>query len=450
MTVTWTTEQILSLAPDPASAKAGRGLANPRNWVSLGANERVLWGECNGSGIHPYQTQVDLAGPAFKCSCPSRKFPCKHGLALFLLYASQPQSFADSAPPDWVTNWLARREEKARPKERQPAVEEDASKQARREAAQARRATQRHERILAGLDELELWLCDLVRQGLAAAQSHPTRFWSDAATRLVDAQAPGLAHLVRELAGIPASGNGWPERLLERLGMIALLIESYRRLETFPASLQATIRTLVGWSQEQAELQAEAGLTDRWIVVGQQVEEDERLIVERTWLLGEESGRHALILDFSPQHQALRSTYVPGTSFTGELVFYPAAYPLRAIVRQRGVVSPAAAPGSAGYKTIEELLWAQAQALAQTPWIEQFPTLLGAVIPLRQGERWAVCDSAGDLLPLHISAAQGWTLLALSGGHPLILFGEWDGSRLTPLSAWADGGFVTLSSAQRG
>jgi uncharacterized Zn finger protein len=25
---------------------------------------------------------VDLSGPAFRCTCPSRKFPCKHGLAL--------------------------------------------------------------------------------------------------------------------------------------------------------------------------------------------------------------------------------------------------------------------------------------------------------------------------------------------------------------------------------
>ncbi len=44
-------------------------------------------GLCQGSGRQPYQARVDLAEPAFKCSCPSRKFPCKHGLALLLLFA---------------------------------------------------------------------------------------------------------------------------------------------------------------------------------------------------------------------------------------------------------------------------------------------------------------------------------------------------------------------------
>nr|WP_279163542.1 SWIM zinc finger family protein [Rhodococcus erythropolis] len=27
---------------------------------------------------------VDLRGPAYKCSCPSRKFPCKHALGLLV------------------------------------------------------------------------------------------------------------------------------------------------------------------------------------------------------------------------------------------------------------------------------------------------------------------------------------------------------------------------------
>ena len=88
MTVTWTTETVLTLAPDPASAKAGQGLASARKWASLGSGEGLIWGECQGSGASPYQTKCDLSGPAFSCSCPSRKFPCKHGLGLMLIWAS--------------------------------------------------------------------------------------------------------------------------------------------------------------------------------------------------------------------------------------------------------------------------------------------------------------------------------------------------------------------------
>jgi hypothetical protein len=82
-----TTEAVLALAPDDASAKAARGLISPAKWPLRGADDTAVWGECQGSGSRPYQTQVYLAGPAFRCTCPNRKFPCKHGLALLLMKA---------------------------------------------------------------------------------------------------------------------------------------------------------------------------------------------------------------------------------------------------------------------------------------------------------------------------------------------------------------------------
>ncbi|MBW4639863.1 MAG: SWIM zinc finger family protein [Gloeocapsa sp. UFS-A4-WI-NPMV-4B04] len=89
----FTNAQILALAPDASSAKNGKTLATLRKWVSLGQNEQVIWGECQGSGKTPYQTQIDLTEIAFKCSCPSRKFPCKHGLGLLLLRSNEPAAF---------------------------------------------------------------------------------------------------------------------------------------------------------------------------------------------------------------------------------------------------------------------------------------------------------------------------------------------------------------------
>ena len=49
----WTTEQILALAPDSASAKAGKELAAAREWETLGANEQTAWGSLQGSGKNP-------------------------------------------------------------------------------------------------------------------------------------------------------------------------------------------------------------------------------------------------------------------------------------------------------------------------------------------------------------------------------------------------------------
>src|SRR5262245_64730714 len=121
----WTTEQILALAPDAASAKAGQGLAAARKWLKLGADEQTACGLCQGSGKDPYQAQIDLTEPAFRCSCPSRKFPCKHGLGLFLLLASSAAAFKDKQRPDWVVEWMASRAKRA---------EQRAERQARHEA----------------------------------------------------------------------------------------------------------------------------------------------------------------------------------------------------------------------------------------------------------------------------------------------------------------------------
>jgi hypothetical protein len=112
-----TIEAVLALAPDDASAKAARGLLAPAKWPLLGHNDVAVWGECQGSGAKPYQTQVDLNGPAFRCSCPSRKFPCKHGLALLMMRAQSLASFTTAPSPAWVAEWLTTRGAKAQQKE---------------------------------------------------------------------------------------------------------------------------------------------------------------------------------------------------------------------------------------------------------------------------------------------------------------------------------------------
>src|SRR3954468_8235398 len=97
----WTPEQVLALAPDASSAKSGKDLSTPRKWLTLGVNDTCAWGSIQGSGKNPYQTSIDFTGPAFKCTCPSRKFPCKHGLGLFLILAQQPGAVTEKEPPQW-------------------------------------------------------------------------------------------------------------------------------------------------------------------------------------------------------------------------------------------------------------------------------------------------------------------------------------------------------------
>src|ERR1700677_698850 len=216
-----TTGQVIALAPDPGSVKAGQGLANPSKWVSLGRGGRSVWGECQGSGKSPYRTQADLSGPAFHCSCPSRKFPCKHGLGLMLLLAANPAHVAEKNPPAWASEWIAKREASAEKKAAQSAAADsppDPETAARREQDREKRAAGREERVRGGFKELQTWLDDLMRQGLAHGKQQPSKYFDAMAARMIDAQAPGVARRVREWPGLFASGGDWTGRVLEEAG----------------------------------------------------------------------------------------------------------------------------------------------------------------------------------------------------------------------------------------
>ncbi|MEM1394053.1 MAG: SWIM zinc finger family protein [Cyanobacteria bacterium P01_H01_bin.150] len=444
MSATWTQEQILALAPDASSAKNGIALATSRKWSSLGCNGKAAWGNFQGSGKNPYQTRIDLTEPAFKCTCPSRKFPCKHAIALFLLLVNEPQLFTQDSPPDWVKDWLEARSQRKEKKEEKLKVEEKIKKEADPQA-QAKRAAKRLDKVTAGIQDLEVWLRDLVSNGLATAQERPYSFWDDAAARLVDAQASGVARLVREMGSISHSGTGWQERLLSQLGRVYLLTEAFKRLESLPIPVQTDIRTQIGFSQNQQELSTKQGVKDSWLILGQSLSEEDRLKTQRNWLLGKQTQQKALILNFAHGSQPLDVSLVPGSCINAELVFFESAYPLRAIVKNREDESTQI-DKIPGYSNISNMMQEYSQALAKNPWIEQFPAAVNRVIPVKQNDSWFIRDEDKRLLPMKSRFKNNWQLLALSGGYPIDVFGEWDGEYFLPVSVWVDNRYMNFGN----
>jgi hypothetical protein len=436
---TWAPEQVLALAPDAASARAARGLATPRRWRATGSDDRAVWGLCEGSGTTPYQVAVALGGPAFRCSCPSRKAPCKHVLGLLLLWALRPEAVPAASTPGWAEEWLAGRMSRAQ----HPATSPTAAAEPRPvdPAARAKRAADRAERIGVGLDELDRWLRDLVRQGLGPAQAQPYRFWDTMAARMVDAQAPAVGNQVRRMAGV-VHGEDWPGRLLEQAGRLHLVTTAWPRRESLPPESQADLRTVVGWAVPADEVLSGSWVRGRWHVVARTVAEEERLRVQRTWLL-DEDGRPALVLEFAPAGAPLPADLVFATAVDAELAFYPGSFPLRAVVARRHGLA-GAMTGVPGHRLVDDALAAHARALAANPWLERFPVSLTGVVPCRRGEGWVVRDAAGEALPLGPVEERAWKLVALSGGRPVGLVAEWWDARLWPLSVWAGDRLVSL------
>jgi hypothetical protein len=432
-------DQIKALAPDPASLKAGQGLAEARHWAGLGGSDAALWGECKGSGKEPYKVRVDLSDNGSVCTCPSRKFPCKHVLGLMLLAAASPAKLIETTPPGWVAEWLEKRSAKqqAPTKKAEPKADPEVQQAATLKDT-AKRAAKREKLAESGLDALDLWLKDLARQGLAFAQSAPASFWEQQAARLVDAQLPGAARLIREMGGLPGSRPDWAEVLLLRLGRMHLLVKAYRKLETLPEVSQQDVRSMLGWIVNQDELLATStGIQDDWLVVASQTDEDENtgLRTRVNWLWGKSGNKAAQIINFAFRGQPFDASLVPGADLRGELVYFPGAAPLRAVFKDKQLVEPAFVPN--GFASVAFFLDAYASALGRNPWLEVFPAVLEYVTPEKVGISWLLRDSHNEALPLSVRFSSQWELFALSGGHPVTVFGQWDGFSFLPLAVWA-------------
>jgi hypothetical protein len=457
MSTRWSADAVLALAADESSHGAARGLARPASWSSSGATPNLVWGLCAGSGKNPYQVIVELSEPAYKCSCPSRKFPCKHVLGLLLTWANG--EIPDQAEPsDYAMAWAGERRARAakaaaRASSRvapdadasdavSPA---DAATARKRDGAATARRAQRAGRVASGLWELEEWLRDQVRVGLpAAVQSAGAdatgRHADVMAARMADAQAPGVAGALRELSLVPLSGDGWPDRLLAGYAQLHLLARAHERLDALPPGLAATIRSRVGYTTSRKDVLAQPAVPDRWLVTGVRDIPDATVPTRRIWLRGRQSERPALLLAFavngvwSDPDTALLPL---GTEIDADLHFYPADPPLRAVAGERRA-APAragAAPSPGG--DIGGLLAEWANGIAADPWLTTWPALLTGipVAPPDAAGQWHLAEPDGTALPLRYAESL-WTLLAVSGGHPVTVAGEWAPDGLTALTVW--------------
>ena len=163
----------------------------------------------------------------------------------------------------------------------------------------------------------------------------------------------------------------------------------------------------------------------------------------RIWLRDQDTARHAMLLAFAgggywqdPETAGLRA----GTELHADLHYYPGQPPLRALAGERHAATARGKcpepDGGAG-----ELLAAWAAGLEQDPWLTTWPALLaGTPVP---GKRWHLVDEAGVALPL-AERESLWTLLAVSGGNPVTVAGEWNGRELLPLTVWHEDQAVAL------
>ena len=428
------------MAPSPRSVAAAEPLAVATRWSALGADERALWGRCQGSGAEPYDTVVDHAEVAWRCTCPSRRLPCKHALALLLLWVRG--GVGAGSRPESVQSWIDARDRRAsgergatdRPAP-EPGVAPDADPGGAAPADPIDRGDldrardERVARMMEGLAQLDRWLEDRMRTGLADPALARYATWDELAARLVDARAGALANRVRRLAGLVGAGPDWHSEVLAELGFLHLIAQAGRRLPTLPGPLADAVATASGWQVRQADVLAGVPETDDWFVAGRSDVREDRIEVRRTWLRGAESGRWAMLLSFAAYQQTLDDSFVVGTIVHADLHRYPGGS-LRALAGRRYADPlPFRTPDALG---VAEACDAIGSAVAREPWLERYPATV-RVMPSVLDGRWVVTDEHGSLPLLGDDRAIA-TLVAASAGSPVDVTVEWTPRGVQPLT----------------
>lgn len=452
---------------------AAQPVATPTRWNGLGADGQAVWGSFQGSGAEPYDAMADHGHLGFSCTCPSRQTPCKHALALLLLWVRG--QIADTLTPSRVEAWMQRRTAsrdradgaghagKSTAAGEHPSeldtvagIESNAGNSltdgetigdelppTEPSVPDPDRTSARNDRVArmrAGFIELDRWLDDRIRLGLADPSLAQYSTWDSLAARLVDAQAGSLANRVRRLAGLVGTSPHWHDDVLAELGMLHLLAQAGHRIGDLPDGLADAVATSVGWQIRQADVLAGVPDTDDWLVAGRSDVREDRIEVRRHWLRGTTSRKWALSLSFAAYQQSLDTSLPVGSSVRADLHRYPGPA-LRSLVGTR-FADPVAD------RSVSSMFAASACSIADgctevgvmvaaEPWLDRVPVTVRASLA-RTGATWALTDPTGSLPILDLGTrafdAGVAMLLAVSAGHPLDLTIEWTPHGVIPLS----------------
>jgi hypothetical protein len=451
---------IEAMAPDQGALSAASKLLQPAKWPSRARAGNLIWGECQGSGANPYRVVADTEDPGSKCTCPSRKFPCKHALALMWMFVEDGAAFPDGNVPEWVTDWMGRRrktgtstgtnESKSSDgrslkaaREAAPEAAPDSEAETRRKAASEKRAQDTNRSVRAATEDLDLWVADQLRTGLMGFLGDLAGRCRRIAARLVDAKAAALASRVDEMPSrlLSLSAEERVDAAINELGKLVVLTRAWRAAPGDP-----DLRREVVTSETRDDVLNNPDaprVVSAWEVLGERIAtRRDGLISQATWLmnLAPRQQRFAVLLDFFPASAGRRnSAFVAGQRFAAELAFYPARVPLRAVIASRGD------PETVGddWPAAESDPFAdQAEQALITPWRTEIPLLLpqGRVCADAAGRGWWR-STDGAWAPLREAPPP----LAL-GAVIERAAGIWDGARLSLIAARTNWGRLSFDA----
>ena len=453
------------LRAGPRRSRGGSdGWRTRASWSAAGHDDDAVWGRYLTSSAEPYEVAVDLRGPAFRCTCPSRKLPCKHQLGLLLLHAHDqvPPAGAGcrSSPRGCACATVAGgRRRRGRAVGRHPRRQRGGTGVGGR-AGWPGHATAAAHRPAARAADASIGSSGCVRgspsstggSAIASGAGWPRRSWRTRRRGTVSRRGSST----RSAAASPtASGesrrrsvrhSGWHEDVLEELAVLHGLAVAAQRTSSLPEALADGV-------------QAATGLT---------VARDDVLAgVPSTATVDGDGGEpHARGPHHGAAHVAVRAR--------GRSSLHVGDVARVRHVRQRGRVRAARRPRRRGRRVLVPRRGAAARdrrtdpprtdpriratasarrsrraspragwAIAAEPWLERYPMCV-EVAPAPVGDgRWVVTDATRVAAPrarllAHRRAGRGL------GGAPVTIVGEWSLEGFLPITVWHAGGALDV------
>lgn len=297
-----------------------------------------------------------------------------------------------------------------------------------------------------GVNQLLTWLNDLLRVGLLEYDFSPESL-QELAGRMIDAKLGGIARRIRLLSELQKSDPYWSRDLVHALTRLYLFASNFQKLDSLSPLLQQTLLSVAGFTIKKDQLPQDKSVVDHWVPTGITYTQEENLKVRRCWLMGLNSKRVAMLLDFAWGRMDFTQQYAYNEICTGSLVYYPSTFPLRAQLfnpqKQKKLMTSLPA-----FRSFDTFLLQYAKAFARNPWIGSFPGAFTGVKILYDEGAFFLLDERNAMLPMCGSDNLSWSLMAMTNRAELQIFGEWNGYELSIFSYLAEGKIRTVTSLE--
>ncbi|EGO65714.1 hypothetical protein [Acetonema longum] len=255
-------EFIRSVAPNQNAITNGLSLVKKNAFVELGisADKSFIMGECKGSGASNYITSADFFqpdSPVFRCTCPSRQFPCKHSLGLMYAYCGGKEFATVDIPQDV----LMKREKAGKKQEKQADESVKTPPKVNKAALKKKIAAQ-----MEGLELLQKIVNGIVQSGLGTLNAKTLRMLEDQAKQLGNYYLTYPQAVLRDFLFLFKEAQD-PEEVystaVDRLAMLHSLCKKgqeylAKRLNTeIPADTSSNMEEMLGHNWQLAELKGQ-------------------------------------------------------------------------------------------------------------------------------------------------------------------------------------------------